>query len=192
MRSLSCKNCGASLETTGNYLVCSYCNTRYFMEEGENEVSKISLTDLEKYNIAFNIYTYAKSSKEYMEAANLFKEITGLRDSDLLLSECLKKASSAHKDEIYLTAIEMTKNNNIHFLQRAAKLFDTIPDWKDSDVRRAFCLEEISRQTALIEEKNKKLRKRNELKRIRKNALIIVSGILILLIYTLLFIFDNN
>lgn len=162
------------------------------MDNYKYEEAEIPLTDSEKYDIAFTMYTNANSPEKYAEAAHLLHDILNFRDADDLFQKCIKKGNLWHFEHVYFSAVQLMEQNNIYFLQKAATLFKSIPHWRDADEKLAYCVDEVVRQTALIAEKNETVGKRNKTNRTRKTILIVASFIIATLLYTLLLLLGNN
>lgn len=117
------------------------------------------------YTLAKAAFENACTQEQYREAADLFQAISGFQDADTYAAECLLKAEEVRKDAIYDHAV---KNDDMDILvteREAAKLYESIPGWRDADERLAACRiklveleaqEEQRRQAELQKEEEKR------------------------------------
>ena len=85
------------------------------------------------YDIAVTAMEKAYSDAAFLAAAEKFRSIPGFRDADALAEECLEKAETARKDAVYDAAKAQQRRNRLSGFKKAAKLYRTIPGWKDAD-----------------------------------------------------------
>ena len=117
------------------------------------------------YDNALSALSIAKTEAEYKTAALRFETISGFRDADEKVTECLDKAEISRKDEIYdLAAAKMNEDaalnsTAISFQLEAIKLFESIIDWKDSRAKIDECNNNIA-DIKIAEEKAEAERKR--------------------------------
>jgi len=128
---------------------------RAYIAKSSNYKNAIRFSDdsvraeLEEYN-KIGLYSMgsvrmkeAQSEKEYENAAEIFKQIAGYKDSDELTSQCTQKAKTLRNDEIYEAAIEMFNQGSQESLAEAMNAFDSISDWKDSAEKSEQCKKNI-------------------------------------------------
>lgn len=105
------------------------------------------------YNSARNAMDAAISESTYFIAANKFKEISGYKDSAVLMEECVEKAKITRKDNIYFQAKNEQKYDDIVHLNKAIQIFESIPNWKDSSECIEACYVRIEELKIEAEEK---------------------------------------
>ena len=71
----------------------------------------------------------------YAEASAELARIPGYRDASERKIECDRLAVDKKKDDIYAEADRAAGNPNVRSLQKAIKIFSTIPGWRDADER---------------------------------------------------------
>lgn len=71
----------------------------------------------------------------YSEAADEFARIPDYKDAAQRKEECRKLAEAERKDAIYAEADKAAGNPNVRSQEKAIKLFETIPGWRDADER---------------------------------------------------------
>lgn len=76
-------------------------------------------------------------------ALELFKSISGWRDSDEYIKQCYQRCDSLNNDKIYNRAKGMVSSVQISVLESAVKLFRSIKDWRDSTEYIALCTRKI-------------------------------------------------
>ena len=76
---------------------------------------------------------------KFSEAKNLFDSISGYKDAAAWSVTCVEKAEAARKDGIYVQASAQMKKDTEEDLERAIRLFGTIPGWRDADKHVAAC-----------------------------------------------------
>ena len=138
------------------------------------------------YKTACITLASAKTAENYKSAARIFKQILGYKDSAALMSKCLSTAELLHNEELYKKACDMMNEDNIHFLQQAADIFDSIATFKDSKVKQNECFALIEKQRNEILQKNTVLQQARN-KAVRKKRIIFFTIIIsIILVYWLL------
>ena len=140
-------------------------------EEAELAQKEAELTQKEQlYNNVVSSMNSAKSEKDFKECAYLFDRISGFKDSDELLRQCLEQAEIARKyaiekaeverkDTIYDGAVLKISNQLIKSNEEAIKLFESIIDWRDSRTKIDECNAKID-EIRIAEEKAEAERKR--------------------------------
>ena len=137
------------------------------------------------YENACTMAASAASSDSCKAAADLFKQIIGYKDAAARMTECLGKAEGFRNEELYARAVQMMGKRSIHFMQNAADIFSSIPQYRDSCDKYRECLRFIENQQKEIEQKNVELRRTREQAK-RKKRIIIVGLILAVIIIALL------
>ncbi len=99
------------------------------------------LATLEEYYNAASEAMQLRTEADLTEAAEIFEDISGYKDSAKLAVECRKMAEIARKDAIYDRGQQSAARNTVSSLQKAVELFKTIPGWKDADEQVSQCLE---------------------------------------------------
>ena len=122
------------------------------------------------YQNAKNLYS-TQDPEKILQAKPLFEQIPGWKDADELAASCEEKAETVRKDNIYVKAAGLAKDNYSMDSQRAAaKLYAAIAGWKDADERKETCenrieelkeQEEIKRKNKIYDDGCKELRKRD-------------------------------
>lgn len=152
-KSLRCTACNAPLKhVRGNLYICEYCDTEQYLAECNETVNAVSLSD--EYDNALFLYYSAKSSKEYLRAAKLFDELESYGDAKAMAIECRDNAETSYKNELYNSAIAMMNEDNIHFLEQAEEIFNSLSGWKDADNLKLKCIQKISAKTTILNIKN--------------------------------------
>ena len=107
-----------------------------------------------RYKFALGLMRGGKTASDFTNAANVFDEMPGYRDSEILRSQCLEKAQEIEKDEIYNKAIFLMSGNKVDDYKNAVSEFEKIKDYKDSAQKIEFCnnkIEEIIAPKAIVE-----------------------------------------
>ncbi|MGN0617784.1 MAG: DUF6273 domain-containing protein [Ruminiclostridium sp.] len=137
------KDCAEPFDNSSNYKkalrfadknlkdeLAGYIN--YINDRNENE------RKCEIYNYASDKMNSAANEEQFRAAAELFKSISGFRDSDELEKECLEKATYC----VYVKATSKMKSATIEIqFKDAADIFRSISGYKDSDELEKICLE---------------------------------------------------
>lgn len=89
------------------------------------------------YETAVNAMKKAYSEGAFKAAAEKFRSIPGFRDADARAEECLEKAEICHKDAVYAEAALNRWKRTLSGCKTAARLYGSIPGWKDADKKRA-------------------------------------------------------
>ncbi len=137
------------------------------------------------YTSALNILNTSDSHTLILEAAERFEAIKNYKDSAELNKKCLEKAEVLKKEEIYKKADEVFNNshrwagkdNDINAFEESARLFRSIPGWRDADEKVQKCHEIINELNVKIAEEKRererlaeiegqKLKKRNKILKI--------------------------
>lgn len=132
-------------------------------------------------------YELTKQRNIYLEAAILFEQISGYKDSDAKDKMCLEKADvlleeaeNLRKEELYKQALQDetkftdgTAEVQIIHLKRAVGTYQKLPGYKDSDERKAQCEKKIEHLQAQILKKSQ--RRKEKVKKIS-----LIAGIVVL------------
>lgn len=171
-------DCEQSFEDNGNYLKILRFGDKKLQNALDGYISHINdrnettrLTGL--YNAAVQMMESADSEGLYKAAASKFRDISGFKDADELAQECLDKAETCRKDEIYSNGCRCLGDNTIGAMNAAIQYFKSISGWKDADEKVYACqkkIEEIkAKQEAERLEKERKAEiERKEAERIAK------------------------
>lgn len=171
-------DCEQSFEDNGNYLKILRFGDKKLQNALDGYITHIKdrnetarLTGI--YNAVVQMMESADSEGLYKAAASKFRDISGFKDADELAQECLDKAETCRKDEIYNNGCSCLKEDNIEAMNAAIQYFKSISGWKDADEKVYACqkkIEEIkAKQEAERLEKERKAEiERKEAERIAK------------------------
>lgn len=95
------------------------------------------------YNSAISEMKEANTESEFKAVAETFKTITGFKDADVLIGQCLDKAEVCRKDAIYASGKSQMTGNAVNGYESAIKTFSTISGWKDTDKQIDACRKRI-------------------------------------------------
>ena len=121
----------------------------------------------------------ASSEEEYKKVAADFRGISGYSDADTLADQCLEKAETCRKNEIYNTARGQKNKATVESLETAIQIFGKISGWKDADEQINICRHEIEKIKDRLEaervekERQQKLRQIAAKKAAKKRKIII-------------------
>lgn len=174
-----------------------FSNVRGYLDADEkSEHCQRMLTEsnnAEIYKNACITLASAKNAENYKAAAYIFNQILDYKDSAVLMSKCLSNAETLKNEELYTQACEMMNEYNIHFLQKAANIFASIPTFKDSEAKQKECLALIENQKVEIFKKNVDLqRAKNKAARKKKIITFTVIMAIVLLIVTIVSVRKAN
>ena len=137
------------------------------------------------YNKAVTYMINAASKVEYRSVANMFQNISGFKDSDILAEQCLEKAENCRKDEIYKDACRCMSKDNIADVQVGIRYFEQIRGWKESDKNIVECnrrieelkeKQEADRKEAEREAEEARIAKEKFIKKAKRIAAIVVPS----------------
>ena len=117
----------------------------------------------------------------YAEAAGEFARIPDYRDAAQRKTECEQMQEAARKDRIYAEADKAAGNDNVKSQEKAIRIFQTIPGWRDADERVLEATRRIDEIIAKTEtDRQEAIRKAEEdrLARMKRKKLL-VRGILL-------------
>lgn len=185
-------NCEQPFNTSNNYQKAVRFGDEKFagvLSEYINHINKRNentrLTDI--YDNAVSVMKGANSESAYKDVAEIFKTISGFKDSDELAEQCFERAEVCRKDSIYASAMSQKAENTVSGYDAAIKTFQKIPGWKDAD-EQIYACQKMREELKVKEEAERLERERQaEQSRIaaeaaakkRKNIIIIVSSIAI-------------
>ena len=127
----------------------------------------------------------ANSEQSYKDAANIFNKISGYKDADTLIAQCLESAERSRKDAIYNGAIALMNRPEglinkfaTTYCEEAIEKFQSISGWKDADEKIIACQQKIEKLKAQAEAERRKamnamLEAEKRAKRNKKIALIV-------------------
>ena len=95
------------------------------------------------YERAASAMNVADTEVAYKAVADTFKTIPGFKDADALAEQCLEKAETYRKDEIYASAKSQMISESITGYETAIKTFSRIAGWKDADEQINVCQRKI-------------------------------------------------
>ena len=124
------------------------------------------------------------SAELYKEAADKFESITGFKDSDTLSKKCLEEAEICRKDGIYNSALSLMNGTTVVSLEKAAKSFQSIPCWKDSDEQVLVCKNKIEEIKA--KEEAERLQAKLEAEKAAKKRKKIIKNVSIIVVVAIL------
>ena len=139
------------------------------------------------YNGAVSAMNAANTESAYRAAAYTFRSISGFRDADSLVEQCLDKAEVCRKNAIYASAHNEQIKNCIAGCKAAIRLYESISGWKDADEQIYACRKKIEEIKAKEEADRLERERQAEQKRIaaekaakkRKKVIAIATPIVI-------------
>lgn len=146
------------------------------------------------YNSAVNLMNVAESEYSYITAAQNFQTISGFKDADALAEQCLKKAETCRKDDIYRKGkLKMSRKLTVGY-EAAIKTFESIPGWKDADEQIIICRNKIEEIKVRREAERLESKRRAEERRIaeekaakkRRKIIIIIAVCVCIAFFVLL------
>ena len=124
----------------------------------KTEECKIKVLQV-KYNSALYAMQRAYSFQDFQTAKSMFAVLKDYKDSAQKVQECEQKAKAAgereeydRKKQSYQNAVLMMKHDNIQEIQEAAKIFQNLQGFQDSNMLYQACLEIIN-EAKQIEER---------------------------------------
>ena len=176
-------NCDQPFDTNSNYQkAIRYGDEKIkgtldgYLSQIHERNEKKRLDDL--YVSTLEAMKKASSEEEYKKVAADFRGISGYSDADTLADQCLEKAETCRKNEIYNTARGQKNKATVESLETAIQIFGKISGWKDADEQISACQREIetikARQEAdrIEQERITKQRRIAALKAKRKRKII--------------------
>ena len=130
----------------------------------------------------------ANTEDGFKAAAKIFQGISGYKDADALVKECLEKAEVARKNAIYSDALSKQNIQSVLQLERAVQLFESISGWKDADEQanafRKKVQELNARQEAYRLERERKAEEERieEEKRAKRKKIAIITTIIVVIV----------
>lgn len=149
------------------------------------------------YNSALTAMKSSNTEARFKAVAKTFKTISGFKDSDVLSMQCLDRAETCKKNEIYDQARASMAANSIDGFETAIKIFSTISGWRDADKQLVYCQNAIN-ELRLKEESDRLERERlNQERQIanqraaqkfRKISLIVSIAVVVCIIFVVVLI----
>ncbi len=116
------------------------------------------INDRNTYNRLMRVYKQAteqmnraSDANEFKKAADLFKSIPGFQDADAYAQQCAEKAETMFQDAVrkhngfvYNDAVRRQNDDTIESLEEAVRLYNSIPDWEDANIRAQVCRNRIA------------------------------------------------
>ena len=98
------------------------------------EYSKENIQNLKekKYREATKLAEKRGNHEHLTKVAELYKSITGYKDADVLAEKYLTEAKEVREEKLYNSGVKLLGNSTVSKLESAIKLFEKIPDYKDS------------------------------------------------------------
>ncbi len=188
-----CQACGGQVvKKKDNFYVCLYCGTLQTFDGSQvgNDPHKSSAAakrDIAaEYRTACKKMSAAKTSADYKAAAEMFGKISDYQNAAELMAECHQKAKALQIEERYTSACNMMKEQNIHFMQQAAAIFQSMPDYRDSSSKYTECLSFIRSQQEILDRKNRELEEERAKEKKKKRIIAIVIVLAFILINILI------
>lgn len=120
----------------------------YINERNEN----VRLNEI--YDSTVSAMKEANSEEAFKEKAEIFRTISGFKDADSLVEQCLDKAEVCRKDAVYESGRNQMNVDSISGYEEAINTFRTILGWKDTDEQIYACQIKIE-ELKVKEEKNR-------------------------------------
>ncbi len=142
--------CGQEIDESPHYrgaIETGDENQRKFLEACARSIHQRKQQDQSEaaYQKAQEAMDAAASGESYRQAARLFGQLDGYRDSQANAKECLRRAEILRKEAVYRAALA-AKNQGEN--QRAAELFSKIPGWRDANIQCVECRQRAAAQEA--------------------------------------------
>lgn len=122
-------------------------NQRKFLESCARSIHQKTAQEQSEaaYQKARKAMNAAASGETYRQAARLFGQLNGYKDSQANAKECLRRAEILRKEAVYQAAL-VAKNQGEN--QQAAELFSKIPGWRDANIQAVECRQRADAQQA--------------------------------------------
>ena len=128
------------------------------------------------YRKADGLANCAKSEYDFKQAEKAFLGINGFKDAEQRAADCREKANAVYMDSFYNAAFSKMGSHYIDDYEKAIKIFESIPGWKDSEHQIEICRKKIESLKAEKEEEEINAKKKNKRERI---VLLIVAAVII-------------
>ena len=86
----------------------------------------------------------AKTEDEYLQAAQLFESISDYKNASERAAAMRKQAADAKREATYQQALSLLSGTTSNEVKKAKTIFETIPEYKDSNLKLANCLTRIA------------------------------------------------
>lgn len=192
-------DCEQSFEDNGNYLKILRFGDKKLQNALDGYITHIKdrnetarLTGI--YNAVVQMMESADSEGLYKAAASKFRDISGFKDADELAQECLDKAETCRKDEIYNNGCSCLKEDNIEAMNAAIQYFKSISGWKDADEKVYACQrkaeeirakEEADRLEAKRQAELRKIAAEKRVKKLKKIAIIAAPIVCVCIVFVI-------
>ena len=138
------KNCRSPFDSSDNYRKA----VRFGDEKLSDELKKCAAAVKDQnaevmYNNALSIMESSEDHKRLKKAGEMFRTISGYKDSEELSKQCFEKSETLRKDSIYEAAVGYMKLDNTTGYGLAINSFKSIPGWKDADEQTDICKKRI-------------------------------------------------
>ena len=87
----------------------------------------------------------AKSEDEYLQAAQLFQSIANYKNASERVARIRQQAAEAKREAAYQRALVLLSGDKSDDVKEAKTIFETIPDYKDSNLKITDCLTQITK-----------------------------------------------
>lgn len=117
---------------------------------------------IEEYNFKNVMYraeqlaTNAKTEEEYLQAAQLFESIANYKNASERSTTLRQQAADTKIETTYQHALSLLSGTSSSDVKKAKTMFETIPDYKDSNSKIAVCLTYIAK----LEKAEKQIRRK--------------------------------
>lgn len=133
--------CQQDISESGHYrtaLETADENLSNFLHACSHQIQRRSqLAQIEAaYQSAAKAMEAASTNEAYRQAARLFSQLNGYRDSQANAKECLRRAEMLRREGIYRSARAAKAQGQA---AQAAALFAKIPGWRDANVQAVEC-----------------------------------------------------
>ncbi len=120
-------------------------NQRKFLESCARSIHQKAAQEQSEaaYQKARKAMDAAASGETYRQAARLFGQLNGYKDSQANAKECLRRAEILRKEAVYRAALA-AKNQGEN--QQATGLFSKIPGWRDANIQAVECRQRADAQ----------------------------------------------
>lgn len=142
--------CNQEIDKSPHYRVAMEAgdeNQRKFLESCARSIHQKTAQEQSEaaYQKARKAMNAAASGETYRQAARLFGQLNGYKDSQANAKECLRRAEILRKEAVYQAALA-AKNQGEN--QQAAELFSKIPGWRDANIQAVECRQRADAQQA--------------------------------------------
>ena len=115
------------------------------------------------YNTAREELGKAKTEQDFTSVAELLGKIKTYKDSASLLRKCDEGKENIRKNEVYEQAKQKAVGENVDDYKTAIRLYESIPNWRDSKAQIGYCNKKIYEINTKIEAEEKEKQRCEEL-----------------------------